>query len=69
MKKAAEKKEAEMAALPHKGKPSEFFWIKRDAENVAMLNDEQKKFVWLHYIIYSDPDDMVTILDWLYDVA
>ena len=25
LKKAAEKKEAEMAALPHKGKPSEFF--------------------------------------------
>ena len=25
LKKAAEKKEAEMAALPHEGKPSEFF--------------------------------------------
>ena len=32
LKKAAEKKEAEMAAMPHRGKPSEFFQIKRDAE-------------------------------------
>jgi hypothetical protein len=55
--------------MPHKGKPSEFFWIKRDAEGFAILNDEQKKFVWIHYVNYSDSEDMVTILDWLYDVA
>ena len=63
--------------LPHKGKPSEFFLVKRDAfgfvipnsEGLPNLNDEQKKFVWLHYVNYSDPEDMVTILDWLCDVA
>ena len=58
-----------MDALQIKGKPSEFFLIKRDAEGLAILNYEQKKFVWLHYVNYSDPEDMVTILDWLYDVA
>ncbi len=55
-----------MAALPHKGKPSEFFWIKRDEGGYAIINDEQKIFVWLHYVNFSDPEDMVTILDWLY---
>jgi hypothetical protein len=58
-----------MAALAHKGKPSEFFWIKRDAEGFPILNFEQKTFVWVHYVNYSDPEDMVSILDWLYDVA
>jgi hypothetical protein len=58
-----------MAALPHKGKPSEFFLIKRDADFVATLSDEQEKFVWLHYYTYSDPEDMVTILDWLHEYA
>jgi hypothetical protein len=33
------------------------------------MNDEQKKFVWDHYVNYSDPEDMVAILEWLYDVA
>jgi hypothetical protein len=47
-----------MNALPHKGKPKEFFWVKRDALNFVILNaeglpdlnEEQKKFVWLHYV-------------------
>ncbi len=55
--------------MPHKGKPSEFFRIKRDAEGLAIPNDEQKKFVYLQYVFHSDPEDMVTILNWLYDVA
>ncbi len=53
--------------LPHKGKPSEFFLIKRDEGGNAIINDEQKSFVWLHYVTYSDPEEMVTILDWLYE--
>ena len=60
-----EKKEEEIAALPHKGKPSKFFVIERDAEDYALLNQEQKEFVWLHYILYSDPEDMVLILEWV----
>ena len=59
MKKAveekAEKKEAEIAAMPHKGKPSEFFKINRDAEGHTNLNDQQKAFVCLHYKAYTEP--------------
>ena len=53
----------------HKGKPSGFFVINRDAEGFPILNFEQKTFVWVHYVNYSDPEDMVSILEWLYDVA
>ena len=58
-----------MALLPHKGKPSEFFWINRDAEDNPILTIEQKTFVWLHYPLYPDPENMVELLYWLYDVA
>ena len=69
MEEKAEKKEAEIAAMPHKGKPSEFFKINRDAEGHTNLNDQQKAFVRLHYIDHTDPENMVTILEWLYDGA
>ena len=26
-------------------------------------------FIFLHYMTYSDPDDMVKLLDWLCDFA
>ena len=44
----------------------EFFKIPRDAKGVPRLNKDQKDFVYLHYVQYADPEDMVTILDWLY---
>jgi hypothetical protein len=34
LKKAQEQKQAELDVLPHKGKPSEFFLIVRDADDV-----------------------------------
>ncbi len=55
MEEKAEKKEAEIAAMPHKGKPSEFFKINRDAEGHTNLNDQQKAFVCLHYNRYTEP--------------
>ena len=70
LKKAQEAKQAELDALPHKGKKSEFFIVKRDVDgNPLPLEQEQKLFVFIHYPTYTDPDDMVTILDWLEGVA
>ena len=39
-----------------------------DQEN-ALLNNEQKKFVFLHYVNFAGPRDMVIILNWLYTQA
>ena len=39
-----------------------------DQEN-ALLNNEQKKFVFLHYVNFADPKDMVIILNLLYTKA
>ena len=55
--------------LPTKGNPSRFFKIEVDAQGNAQLNSEQKKFVYRHYVMYADPEDMVTILTWLYNQA
>jgi hypothetical protein len=38
LKKAQEQKQAELDMLHHKGKPSEFFLIVRDADEVPYIN-------------------------------
>ena len=63
------KQQEENDVLPTKGNPSKFFKIEVDAQGNALLNSEQKKFVYLHYVSYSDPEDMVNIIDWLYTQA
>ena len=50
-------------------KPSQFFKIQFDAQSNAQLNNEQKDFVYLHYVNHTDPEDMVMIIEWLYQQA
>ena len=63
------KKQEEKEMLPTKGNPSKFFKIEVDAYGNALLNSEQKIFVYLHYTLYADPEDMLMIIDWLYTQA
>ena len=63
------KKQEEKEMLPTKGNPSKFFKIEVDAQGNALLNSEQKKFVYLHYTLHSDPEDMVELIYWLYNQA
>ena len=66
---AKRKKEEEDAKLHTKGKPSSFFIIEYDGEGNPQLNTDQKNFIFLHYISYSDPSDMLMIIDWLHGNA
>jgi hypothetical protein len=68
-KKAVAKKQAEIDAMPHKGKPSEFFKLQRDHEGKAMIKPEQMDFIYLYYITYADPEDSEKLLDRLYECA
>ena len=51
--------------MPTKGEPSKFFKFEVDDEGNALLNIEQKKFVYRHYVKYADPGDMEMIIYWL----
>lgn len=67
--KALKAKQAEIDAQPHKGKPSEFFIIERDASDNAQVKPEQMDFIFLHYMTYADPEDTVMIFEWLHEYA
>ena len=63
-------KEEEIAKLPTKGNPPEFFQINYyDDEGFALLNSEQKKFVYGNYFLMNDPEDMVKCINWLHSYA
>jgi hypothetical protein len=66
-KRKQAEKQAELDALPHKGKPADFFLVERDSAGNPQLTKEQQEFVFLHYLLHSDPEDMVTLFDRLYD--
>ena len=54
--------------MPTKGYPSKFFKFESfDESGNVVLNSEQKKFVYLHYVSYADPEDMLMIINWLHD--
>lgn len=38
-------------------------------EGLPVLSQEQKNFVFLHYPLYADPEDMASIMEWLEGVA
>jgi archaellum component FlaD/FlaE len=63
------RKQAEMEAQPHKGKPASFFSVERDSAGNPQLTKEQQDFIFLEYMPYNDPEDMVMLLTWLHDYA
>jgi hypothetical protein len=62
-------KQAETDAPPHKGKPASFFIVERDSAGNPQPTKEQQEFIFLYYVTYADPEDMVTLLDWLFEYA
>lgn len=68
-KKLKAQKQAEMDALPHKGKPANFFDLERDSAGNPQPTKTQSDFIFLHYMTYADPEDMAMLLDWLYEYA
>ena len=58
-----------MDKLPTKGKQASFFVVENDQEGETKVSKDQKDFIYLHYVLYADPEDMVMILDWLHNYA
>jgi hypothetical protein len=54
-----------MDKLPTKGKPASFFEMQRDEFGSPLVSIDQKNFIYLHYVLYADPEDMIMILEWL----
>jgi hypothetical protein len=66
-KRKQAEKQAEMDALPQKGKPAWFFLVERNSAGDPQPTKEQQEFVFKYYSTYADPEEMVMLLDWLKD--
>ena len=58
-----------LAEIDKQKRPPSFFQVEEVTAGNPQPTEHQKQFILDHYPAYADPEEMVTVLDWLFERA